>query len=117
MTGRRERGHRASQHQPKPDKQSDRNPTHRGCRQSTANGYGSTTDYGDCSHPHALSPTSLDVEQTGPKAVISGVVTNGWLKGNLVEAGYTQITCNHDGTSTDCFQGWLDILRGSKSGD
>jgi len=60
---------------------------------------------------------SVHVEQTGPKAVISGVVTNGWLKGNLVEAGYTQITCNHDGTSTDCFRGWLDILRGSKSGD
>ena len=51
----------------------------------------------------------------GSKAVITGRVTEGWLKGNLVAAGYTVITCTQapDGT---CFQGWLDILRGTKSG-
>ncbi len=53
----------------------------------------------------------------GDTAVLTGRVTEGWLKGNLVEAGYTQITCDHDGINTTCFQGWLDILRGTKPGD
>jgi hypothetical protein len=48
------------------------------------------------------------------KAVIIGVVTDGWLKGNLVEADYTQIQCSHDGITADCYQGALDILRGPK---
>jgi hypothetical protein len=60
---------------------------------------------------------AVHVVQTGVNAVISGVVTDGWLKGNLVEAGYEQITCDHDGTTSTCFQGWLDILRGTKRGD
>ena len=47
--------------------------------------------------------------------MITGQVTEGWLKGNQVEGEYTQIACTQapDGT---CFQGTLDILRGSKSG-
>ncbi len=51
----------------------------------------------------------------GSTAVITGQVTEGWLKGNQVEGQYTQIACTEapDGT---CFQGMLDILRGSKSG-
>jgi hypothetical protein len=55
----------------------------------------------------------VHVEQTGLKARISGVVTDGWLKGSPVQGRYTQITCAHDATTTDCFQGTLDILRGS----
>jgi hypothetical protein len=52
----------------------------------------------------------VHVEQTGLKAVISGVVTEGWLKGHLVRGRYTQITCSQapDGT---CFRGHLDIRR------
>lgn len=46
--------------------------------------------------------------------MIIGDVTEGWLKGNLVEGGYTQIQGSHDNIVTDCFQGTLDILRGSK---
>jgi hypothetical protein len=61
---------------------------------------------------HAFSAL-VHVEQTGMKAVITGVVTDGWLKGSPVEGKYTQVTCAHDGTSTDCFRGTLDILRGS----
>lgn len=59
----------------------------------------------------------VHVEQTGLDAVIIGVVTDGWGKGKLVTGGYTQITCDHNGTSatlTDCFQGSLDIGRGSE---
>ena len=55
----------------------------------------------------------VHVEQTGLRARITGVVTDGWLKGNPVQGKYTQITCAHDATRTDCFQGTLDILRGS----
>jgi hypothetical protein len=54
------------------------------------------------------------VTQINLKAVIIGVVTEGWLKGNLVQGEYTQIQCSHDGITTDCFQGTLDILRGTK---
>lgn len=55
----------------------------------------------------------VHVEQTGLKAVITGVVTEGWLKGHPVKGRYTQITCTEapDGT---CFQGKLNILRGSR---
>lgn len=53
---------------------------------------------------------------TGATATIAGQVTEGWLKGNEVEGEYTAISCTQapDGA---CFQGTLDILRGTKSGD
>ena len=40
---------------------------------------------------HSCSPL-VHVEQTGLKAVISGVVTEGWMKGNQVQGEYTQVT-------------------------
>ena len=51
----------------------------------------------------------VHVEQTGLQAVITGVVTAGWGKGNLVKGEYTEIKCDHDGISTDCWLGTLDI--------
>jgi hypothetical protein len=54
---------------------------------------------------------------SGDTAVLTGVVTEGWLAGNLVSAEYTQGTCTHGGVTTTCFQGTLAILRGTKSGD
>ncbi len=48
----------------------------------------------------------------GSKAVITGEVTEGWLRGNPVEGEYTQIACTQ-AASGSCFQGTLDILRGS----
>ena len=53
----------------------------------------------------------VHVEQTGLNALIIGVVTDGWRKGTLVTGQYTQITCDHGGLTTDCFQGSLDIGR------
>ncbi len=50
---------------------------------------------------------------TGLVAVIEGVVADGWLKDNQVVGEYTQITCSPD-DPTDCFQGTITILRGSK---
>ena len=57
------------------------------------------------------------VVQTDLKAVITGFVTDGWLKGNLVQGKYRQITCSHDGISTPCFRGTLDILRNHRDRD
>ncbi len=53
----------------------------------------------------------------GDTAVLTGVVTAGWLKGNLVAAEYTQGICTHGGVTGTCFTGTLDILRGTKSMD
>ncbi len=40
--------------------------------------------------------------------MITGVVTDGWGKGNLVRGEYTEIKCDHDGITTDCWRGTLD---------
>jgi len=44
---------------------------------------------------------------TGSKAVINGVVTDGWLKGHALEGEFTQIAIDHDGGTG--YQGTLDI--------
>jgi hypothetical protein len=51
----------------------------------------------------------VHVEQTGLKAAITGVVTEGWGKGGLVTGEYTEIKCDHDGITTDCWRGTLEI--------
>ena len=51
----------------------------------------------------------VHVEQTGLEAVITGVVTDGWGKGNLVTGQYSEIQCDHDGVTTDCWRGTLNI--------
>jgi len=51
----------------------------------------------------------VHVEQTGLDAVITGVVTDGWGKGNLVTGRYSEIQCDHDGVTTDCWRGMLTI--------
>lgn len=66
---------------------------------------------------HAFT-ASVHVVQTGLTAVISGRVTSGWLKGNLVEGEYTQTTCPQSpAAGQKCFVGTLDLLRGTKAGD
>jgi hypothetical protein len=60
------------------------------------------------------------VEQTGLTARLSGVVTDGWCKGCLVRGEYTEIQHEHDGTTTDAWQGTLDIIGapiGSEAGE
>jgi hypothetical protein len=60
----------------------------------------------------------VHVVQTGLTAVITGRVTDGWLKDNEVRGEYTQTTCA-DSPAADhkCFVGTLDILRGTKPED
>jgi hypothetical protein len=51
----------------------------------------------------------VHVEQTGLEGVVRGIVTDGRGKGRLVQGGYTEIKCDHDGVTTDCWQGSLTI--------
>ena len=52
----------------------------------------------------------VHVEQTGLEAVITGVVTDGSAKGRPVTGSFTQIQCAHDGVTTDCWQGRLEVV-------
>jgi hypothetical protein len=54
----------------------------------------------------------MHVELTGLQAAISGVIIDGWHKGRLVTGEYTQITCEHDGLTTDCFTGSVRLGHG-----
>jgi hypothetical protein len=51
----------------------------------------------------------VHVEQTGLHARVVGVVTEGWGQGSPISGEYTQISCDHDGLTTDCFRGTLDV--------
>lgn len=52
----------------------------------------------------------VHVEQTGLHAVITGVVTDGWLKGHAVKGEYTQINCGQSGPDfPNCYEGALNI--------
>jgi hypothetical protein len=56
----------------------------------------------------------VHVEQTGLEATITGVVIDGAGKGSPVTGRYTQISCQHDGLTTDCYQGTVDVARGAE---
>ena len=51
----------------------------------------------------------VHVEQAGLKAVINGVVTEGWMKGSPVQGEYTQIKSKQSPNGT-AFQGTLNIM-------
>jgi len=55
----------------------------------------------------------VHVEQTGLKAVIIGIVTDGWRKGSLVKGEYTQITSPQAPGNGTAFEGTLDIMAGT----
>ena len=50
------------------------------------------------------------VEQTALHATLSGVVTDGWRKGSLVRGEYNEIKHEHDGVTTDAWQGSVDLV-------
>jgi hypothetical protein len=52
----------------------------------------------------------MHVEQTGLTATLSGVVTDGWRKGSLVRGGYNEIQYEHDGVTTDAWQGSVELV-------
>ncbi len=51
----------------------------------------------------------VHVEQAGPQATVTGLVTDGWGKGRPVSGESTEIQCDHDGTTTVCWRGTLRI--------
>jgi hypothetical protein len=53
------------------------------------------------------------VEQTGLEATLGGVVTNGWNKGSFVRGTYTEIQHEHDGPTTDAWQGSVSFVDSS----
>jgi hypothetical protein len=73
-----------------------------------------TADYHFHGSIHDFS-ARVDIVEIGTAATINGVVTDGWLKGNLAEGEFSVISCSHDGITSTCFQGTLDVLRGTKS--
>jgi hypothetical protein len=52
----------------------------------------------------------VHIEQTGMKAVLSGVVSEGWMKGSSVQGEYTQIASTQSPNGT-AFKGTLTITR------
>jgi hypothetical protein len=75
-----------------------------------------TADYRFNGARHSFT-ARVDIVEIGTAATIRGVVTDGWLTGNVAAGEFSVISCSHDGTTTTCFQGYLDILRGTKSDD
>jgi hypothetical protein len=68
---------------------------------------------------HAFT-ASVHVQQTGlsfgATSVITGEVTNGWLKGNDVKGHYLVMACS-EAPNGMCYSGEVDVLRGTKPGD
>lgn len=52
----------------------------------------------------------VHIEETGGEATVVGVVTDGWGKGSKVQGTWTEIACDHDGVTTDCYRGSLRVL-------
>jgi hypothetical protein len=49
--------------------------------------------------------------------VLTGVISDGWLKGNVVEGEYARFIVPHDGPNPFGFEGTLEIKKGSKDSD
>jgi hypothetical protein len=68
---------------------------------------------------HAFT-ASVHVQQTGltfgATSVITGEVTEGWLKGNKVLGHYLVTACS-EAPNGMCYDGEVDVLRGTKPGD
>lgn len=75
-----------------------------------------TADYHFNGSRHSFT-ARVDIVEIGTEATIDGVVTDGWLQGNLAQGEFSVIQCTHGGVTTTCFQGTLDLLRGTKPED
>lgn len=53
----------------------------------------------------------------GQVGVVNGVVTDGWLKDQVVEGAYVRITHDHGGPTPFAFEGILEIKKASKHKD
>jgi len=63
---------------------------------------------------HSLTVHFRTVQSPDGSGVITGVVTDGWLKGNVVEGHYTARSCD-ESVLSPCFDGVFIIKKGSKA--
>ena len=70
-------------------------------------------------HFDALQTKVVNDAGTTVSGLVRGVVTEGWLKGNVVEGEYTRYACPQQEGSVNgfCFDGIFEIKRGSKNKD
>jgi hypothetical protein len=70
-------------------------------------------------HFDAVQTRVVNAAGTTVSGLVSGVVTEGWLKGNVVEGEYTRYACPQQEGSVNgfCFDGIFEIKRGSKAKD
>jgi hypothetical protein len=76
-------------------------------------------DYHFIGSKHSLTVhfRTVQVTQSGvATGVITGVVKDGWLKGNVVTGHYTGRSCD-EGVTFTCFDGTFVIKRGTKDND
>lgn len=62
---------------------------------------------------HSFTVHFSAVQAPDGSGVIMGVVTDGWLKGNVVQGHYTAYSCNE--VNLTCFDGVFIIKKGSKN--
>jgi hypothetical protein len=72
-------------------------------------------DYHFVGSKHSMT-VHFNIVQTGLNGVAIGIVTEGWLKGNSVAATFVGYPCD-SGITGVCFDGSLEIQRGSKDKD
>src|SRR6185503_3163140 len=65
---------------------------------------------------HSLTVHFRTVQAPDNSGVITGVVTDGWLNGNVVTGHYTGRACD-EGVNLTCFDGTFVIKKGSKDKD
>ena len=65
---------------------------------------------------HSFTVHFRTVQAPDNSGVIIGVVTDGWLKGNVVIGQYTARSCD-EGVNLTCFDGTFTIKKGSKNKD
>ncbi len=65
---------------------------------------------------HSFTVHFQSVQEADNSGVVIGVVTDGWLKGNVVIGQYTGRTCDQ-GIAGVCFDGTFVIKKGSKNKD
>jgi hypothetical protein len=63
---------------------------------------------------HSFTVHFSAVQAPDKTGVITGVVTEGWLKGNVVEGHYAGYSCD-EGVNHTCFDGVFIIKKGSKN--
>jgi hypothetical protein len=63
---------------------------------------------------HSFTVHFSAVQAPDGSGVVTGVVTDGWLKGNAMKGHYTAYSCD-EGVNLTCFDGTFTIQKGTKA--